>query len=143
MGFPPESAWPYSEPVNRGPNLKASRAAFDQRKPTSYYRIYEQGSLRVDQCKRALAKGLIVVFGTDIDATFFDHTTGDVADVPQGPIVGGHALCLADFKGDQFRIANSWGYSWGQNGFGQITADWVAHRSMQDFWVCDVAPRYT
>lgn len=34
---------------------------------------------------------------------------------------GGHAICLCETDGSDFRFANSWGVDWGENGFGRWT----------------------
>lgn len=142
LGFPPENKWSYDEPISREPNFAAIRAAYDQKKPTAYYRILETGSARVDAVKRALAAGNLVVFGTGIDDAFFD-VKGEVVSVPKQAIVGNHAMCLVDHQGDVFRVANSWGTSWGVKGFWSMAADYVAWDGSWDFWICTSAPKFS
>lgn len=142
LGFPREEDWPYHVPVNQAPGLETLRDAFDQRRPTEYFRIDEQGPLRVDAAKRALAAGHLIVFGTDIDASFFE-VKGEIVGVPAGPIVGGHAMCVVDHSGDVFRVVNSWGTEWGMEGFWSMSADYLAWQGTRDLWLVKSAPRWS
>jgi hypothetical protein len=77
LGFPPEEAWPYDDsPSGRfkvKPPTDAFRQAHDQIAPFDYQRIYSTGAARVDDVKRALAGGNVVVFGTNVSWDFCDN----------------------------------------------------------------------
>lgn len=143
LGFPAEDAWPYdTKRVNRQPGFKAIQRAMDQRKPTVYTRIYEAGSARVDMVKRALAAGNLVVFGTDIDATFYS-VREEVKGPPTEQIIGGHAMTLIGYTGDVFEVANSWGEDWGVKGRFSMSAEWVRWNGTRDLWIVEQAPIFS
>jgi hypothetical protein len=149
-GFPPESIWPYLfDEVEGGPrwsaipSTAAFRAAFDQRRPLAYHRITEAGYERVDAVKRAIAQERVVCFGTMLDDSWESYDGSTVLTVarPRHEI-GGHAMVLAEYEGDEFRGPNSWGAGWGAEGWYRAEAELIAHPSSSDFWIVQSAPLY-
>jgi hypothetical protein len=52
--------------------------------------------------------------------------------------IGGHAYALVAYDGDGFWMQNSWGASWGHQGYGHISyADWLANGT--DAWAARLA----
>lgn len=148
FGWPPEEVWPYEDVFKnfkRMPPTKAFMAAFDQKSPTTYRRIYDTGSERVDAVKRALAKGLLVVFGTDVGVPFL-NLKDDHQPLPppiDDTIAGGHAMCIVGYDGDNFDVVNSWGTGWGSSGWCRFSADYLTWGSTRDIWIVEHAPRYS
>lgn len=143
FGFPNEEAWPYNEAqVNRVPKTAAYHAAFDQRSPTEYHRIYSSGDERIAEIKRAIAERYCVVFGTPVSNDFCNNNLGDgPIDPPIGKaIAGGHAMCVVGYNGDTFTIVNSWGTNWGQSGYCEFSADYLSWWQTADLWICQRAP---
>jgi hypothetical protein len=151
LGFPPESAFPYAEDdetIRKPPPTAAFTAAHDQRKPTIYRSILDQGSRRVDAVKRALGQRRLVVFGTFVNQAFVD---GQLGDGPVGPpslseVLSnriGHSMCLVDHEGDVFRVVNSWGEGWGEGGYCRFSADYVGWLGVQDLWIVEQAPLFS
>ena len=149
FGFCPEELWPYDdgpERFKRMPDMRAASAAFDQRSPTTYTRIYETGNARVDMVKRAIAAKHLVVFGTDVSVDFASNRGTDVPiPPPKGlSIAGGHAMCWCDYdKNDTFGVVNSWSDKWGQNGFARFTAEYVAWDNTRDIWIIEHSPKFS
>ena len=57
---------------------------------------------------------------------------------PSEKVVGGHAVVLVGYNDavDRFRVRNSWGTGWGQNGYFEIPYLYVTSGSLaSDFWV--------
>jgi len=86
---------------------------------------YRELPVTVDAIKAKLAENRPLAFGAIVTQGFNQWRgssvmrTGDVLNSPQG---GGHAMSIVgydDAKG-AFRIANSWGTNWGDNGFAWI-----------------------
>lgn len=155
FGFAPERAWRYSDsryeqslgraPFQLQPPTNVFRLGVDQSSAHSrvlYRRIFEAGYPRVDACKRALANGYPVIFGTQVSHKF---ATGIWDGVPLDPPsvaeqAGGHAMVLAGYDGDAFDVVNSHGEQSGDRGWWKFTADYVAHDMTSDLWVPERAP---
>lgn len=158
-GFCPESIWSYDDASTGSPNDKfkqmpdslAFERAIDQRKlagpnpPISYRRIYETGQARLDAVKRAITAGHLVCFGTDVSE---DFCRGIGIDKPLSPpiglpIAGGHAMLFAAYKGDIFKVANSWSDSFGDKGYVYFAAEYVMWDNTNDLWIVQTAPLFT
>lgn len=123
-GTPPESAWPYVESKFA---VRPPQSAYDQahaHEATAY--------LRVDQSetgfKSCLAAGYVFVIGFTVYENFESAqaaTTG-VIDMPQGSVIGGHAVMVVgyDDPSQRFLCQNSWGAFWGQGGHFTIPYDY-------------------
>lgn len=146
FGFCPETSWPYGTAVvNTMPTWEAYRAGADQRQPTVYAKIPSVGRARLDDIKRALAAGHLVVFGTAVSEAFCRNElgTGPIP-APTGiPIAGGHALCCAGYDGDTFNVVNSWGTGWGNQGWFEMSGEWMMWDQTNDIWIVEQSPRYS
>lgn len=148
FGFCPEGDWPYEDikrRFSRIPPTSAFRAAIDQRSPTTYRRIYEEGQDRLDAIKQALFLGYLVAFGTNVSTAFVD---GDIGSAPikppiNQPIAGGHAMCFVGYDEDGFDVVNSWGTGFGENGYCTFSPEYVAWPGVRDLWIVEHAPRYS
>lgn len=148
FGLCAEDVWPYkdlSRNFKRMPPTKAFMAAFDQRSPTTYRRIYDEDAERVVAIKRALAAGFLVVFGTDVSQAFLKlQGATEPLDPPIGePMAGGHAMCITGYDGDAFEIVNSWGSAWADGGFCRFSADYLAWSNTRDIWIVEHSPRFS
>jgi C1A family cysteine protease len=154
FGFCPEGGWPYDdEPGEDGdflrmPPTNAFRRSFDQRgsgrKPAEYRRVMDTGTKRVDAVKQQLRDGRPVIFGTSVSKAFTMNVLpdGPIDPPPSDSIAGGHAMVICGFHGDSFDVLNSWGNSWGANGWGCFSADYIAWSATRDLWTVDVAPGF-
>ncbi|MCL2653715.1 MAG: hypothetical protein FWD63_08035, partial [Propionibacteriaceae bacterium] len=79
----------------------------------------------------ALASGTPVVFGIlDRDGIKYYHPTSlDIADTDYGSPYpdGGHSVVAMGYDSNGVLIQNSWGHTWGVNGFGRVSWDVVEH----------------
>lgn len=144
FGFCPEEVWPYIiAEFTRMPPTRAIRAAFDQKSPTTYRRIFSESYERVDDVKRALAAGYPVCFGTDVNRDFVnDNFDPSVPyDPSKGQIEGGHAMLWSGYKNDDFDTLNSWSIRFGVGGYFVAKAELVV--AARDLWVVEYAPRYS
>lgn len=153
-GFPQEDAWPYSDdksgtrpPFARMPSLSAYRAAFDQRaeRSTIYRRISSTGEERLLDIRRAIASGFPVGFGTEVSVAFVN---GDLGVGPIPPpvglqIAGKHAMMLGEYEDEKsFGTLNSWGPSFGDNGWCKLSSEYIKSDISSDFWIVETAPVY-
>lgn len=135
-GIADERVWPFSDfEVNRNPNMLARQSAFDRKGTRGYYRI-DSGD--VDGVRRAIAAGYPVVGGWQVDQRFLEYDGSGVISGQMAPI-GGHAVCVTSYAADgTFRLLNSWGLSWGVNGYGVTDSMFIASGS--DLWALEVMP---
>ena len=146
-GFIRESAWQYSDqnltpPKSRIPALQ--RLAFKQRLVTGTARITSIGAKLIAELKTALAAGYLVVFGTQVDMAFENLGRDAVWPGCKGQSLGGHCMLVTGFRTingrTQFRIRNSWGTGWCDNG--SCWFDEAATVGFDDVWVVSAAPKY-
>lgn len=133
QGVPFERDWPYSDTVIGNPDKVASRIALWMR-IESYWRITTSQEL-----KAALVNnGPIPIGILCFEEIFYVGANGIVAD-PKNPndIYGGHAICIVGYDDAKklFKFKNSWSTSWGENGYGYLSYNYV-NNYMADAWVC-------
>jgi C1A family cysteine protease len=92
--------------------------------------------------KSVLAGGRPVVFGFTVYESFESQEVASSGVLPMPDpkenVVGGHAVMLVGYDDaeDRFRVRNSWGTDWGQNGYFQMPYLYVTSPSLaSDFWV--------
>lgn len=140
-GFCDESAWPFDEAkVLMQPVPGAYVAAYDQRLLTGYYRLTSFGDQLLFDVKRAINAGFCVIWGSPVDQKYEDFDGSYIMGIPQGPMKGQHQRCLVGYTETHFIEANSWSNSWGSNGFGLISPEFITWDRAGDFWVFDAAP---
>ena len=133
---PPESMWPYSDSTVTGSTLPPfetqpgeecgfAGAALLKTSPFVFAKVDASTAGIIDRLK----KGSYVVFGMTLHQSFEENVgLNGVVPVPgtdvSDPIVGGHCMAVCGYfpnmKGNgvnYFKVQNSWGTSWGQNGF--------------------------
>ena len=147
-GAPLESQWPYTPSKL---TVKPTTAAYSDalnRKVTSYQRCADFTAV-----KTALAANNPVAIGFDVYASFEDawgyikHGSAGCGIMPYPSVrseqlLGGHAVALVGYNdnltgnGQGYFIArNSWGTSWGDNGYFYMPYQVIQNASMsQDFW---------
>ena len=86
----------------------------------------------------AISQNKIVTFGTIIYDNFNDYDKTDfIIKYPQGGQLGGHAMALVGYDHNKklFKIVNSWGPEWGNNGCAFMYYDHVIDEKYSfDFW---------
>lgn len=79
----------------------------------------ESEDIKVDGVKRSLLNGNPVVIGFKVENSFFSAKT--VYEPDNLGTEGGHAMCIIGFDDDKyggsFELVNSWGNTWGNEGF--------------------------
>ena len=150
-GAPLESLWPYA--TNKFATKPPTAAYTDalKRKVTGYQKCANFAAV-----KNALAAGNPVVIGFNV----YDSFEGAWGDIPHGQtgsgmmpfpnvateqLLGGHAVCIVGYDdtmpvagkaNGRFIVRNSWGTSWGDNGYFYMPYDVIKTTSMSsDFWL--------
>jgi len=116
--------------------VMATREAY-MNKINNSFRITSTGSNRVDDVITNLRMGNPVVFGTEIDNSWFMYGSNSPALGPVKPedSKGGHATCLVGWVDGLFIDENSWDIDWGDNGFAYLQPEVIAASNSTDFWV--------
>jgi C1A family cysteine protease len=155
FGVPPEEYWPYNI-ANFDKEPTAFCYAFAQNyQAISYYRLDPPGTtpdqllLRI---KTNLASGLPSMFGFTVYSSISqaEQTGGKIPYPTKGEkIEGGHAIVVAGYDDAMkiknnlvggtettgaFLIRNSWGTSWGENGYGWLPYEYVLKGLADDWW---------
>lgn len=101
------------------------------------------GSL--DDLRQTLVNGTPVVFGIEVFSEMMSDAVASTGIVPMPTpdeqAEGGHAICLAGYDDSSklFKFRNSWGTSWGDNGYGYLPYDYVTNSQYSsDFWALTV-----
>lgn len=135
FGCPPESWWPYDPQLaTTRPSIMAFRQARRYTSGNFYAINTDNADKRLEQIIKALKSKQNVVFGTALPTDFSSYDNG----VIRRPRLtrGRHAMVICGYNGkDAFKIRNSWGKDWGENGYGWIHEDYVAWHSTKSLWV--------
>jgi hypothetical protein len=79
----------------------------------------ESNEIKIDGVKRSLINGNPVIIGFKVENSFFSAKT--VYEPDNLGTEGGHAMCVIGFDDDKyggsFELVNSWGSTWGNEGF--------------------------
>ena len=130
-GIPDETCYPYAQ-VNGICGNMCSNSAFKEKIKTVSNSLW--GIATVDQLKAQLQNGpLIVTMRVPTDGSFdggFGYQRG-IYHYSGGPITSaqGHAVLLVGYDESQkcFKVKNSWGNWWGENGYFRISYDDVTN----------------
>jgi C1A family cysteine protease len=137
-----EDLWPYDEDlVNTEPSAAAQEDA-RQRTITEYCRVRARTDIMT-----ALARGYPVIVGLEIFLGFQEISESNpVVAMPDEKIVslGGHAVAIVgyDQERQQYLIKNSFGTSWGQEGYAWITFGYADLYAF-DSWIFDINDQIT
>lgn len=141
QGDCPEDLWPYDiSKFAVKPPAQCYQSA-KQYEAVKYQRLQQD----LNQLKGCLASGYPFVFGFTVYSSFESQqvaTTGH-ASMPQPgeEVVGGHAVVAVGFDDSQqwFLVRNSWGTSWGMNGYFTMPYTYLLDQNLSsDFWTISV-----
>lgn len=135
-GICTEEEWPYdvSKMFKSPPSVDYGIAW--HHKVLKSYRISDGGH---EEIKTSLIAGYPVMFGFTIYENFMSQMTNStgIVQMPSGQILGGHAIEIIGYDDVRawYIIRNSWGNSWGDNGYGYMPYAYVDNsRLCNDFW---------
>jgi len=133
-GIPTNDSWPFiTGNVNENIPILAMREA-RLHKIHSYYRVKSTGNERVENVIKALRAGHPVVFGTRTHVQWNMYGKDEVIEPLNGrDKAGGHATVLLGYEAGLFIGENSWGRSWGDDGFYRMHPDVIADDA-NDIW---------
>ena len=130
-GTPTEEAWPYKGRAEDWPPIEPKN--IDNAAKASRILMY-QGIRSVDDCKIAITKGRPITASFLIDAAEWGGPN-----IPLPPkadlLSAGHCISIVGFDDNTEKIEflNSWGESWGDNGFGRMDYEYF-ERYLTEAW---------
>jgi C1A family cysteine protease len=154
FGSPPERFWPYVISQFEDEPPAFVYAFGDNFEALTYYRLDAPGSTPdqvLAQIKSHVAAGQPAMFGFTVYASIQRPTNpGEIPfPSPRENVLGGHAIVTAGYDDAKkirnpingavttgaFRIRNSWGTSWGEDGYGWLPYEYVVQGLAEDWWV--------
>jgi hypothetical protein len=89
----------------------------------------------VDNLKAMLSNGTAFVGGIVCYSNFFNDANG-VIPIPVGQVIGGHAVLFVGYDDSKsvFKFKNSWGKSWGDNGYGYLPYKYFTTGNVVEAW---------
>jgi len=138
LGACPEWMWPYDVAKFA---VKPSARCYASAPQGAAIR-YQTVAQDVGQMRAVLAGNNVIVVGFTVYESFESDrvaSTGIVAmPAPHEAVVGGHAVTVVGYDDAtrRFKCANSWGTSWGQQGYFTIPYEYLTDPNLaDDFWV--------
>ena len=139
-GFCSDETWPWDEGAINAPLPLDVIEAGAHAKLVSYFRVDGAGDVRCAQVRWLLSEGYPVIFGQDCYEDLENYTGGVLPDVPAGAILGGHMTTIVGYKPGSFRVLNSWGTGWGEDGFYRMSDARFGGDSVRDVYAFTCAP---
>lgn len=129
-GICSEQDWPYLSKKSDG-GLTIARTTDALRRPLgAYFRVNHTDIVAMHS---AIAE-VGVLYATSMVHKGWDDPGSDGVIEYSPAVTGGHAFAIVAYDNGGFWIQNSWGPSWGKNGYAKISYDdWLANGS--DIWV--------
>lgn len=100
----------------------------------------ESNAIKIESVKRSLVSGNPAIIGFMVEKSFYSAKT--LYEPDDLGITGGHAMCVIGYDDDKyggsFEIVNSWGKSWGNDGF-----MWVRYEDFAEYtrYAFEMIPR--
>lgn len=103
-----------------GGEAEAFYALAAQRKIAAYFNLSLSRGARLNDWKRWIATKGPILTRFDVDRTWDDaeQTGGNLDAYRADTKRGGHAVTIVGYTADRFIVRNSWGTTWGDQGFG-------------------------
>ena len=100
-------------------------ASSAQRKVSAYFNLHKN----VQSWKTWLATTGPILAAFSVDSSWDNAAAngGNIDTFHPNTVRGGHAICIVGYRTDgRFIVRNSWGTTWGVNGFGYVHPDYIA-----------------
>lgn len=108
-------------------------------KASAWFNLQGTGADRLEQLDVAVRSNHPIIFGTRVDSGIRSYTKGQILDVPTGAFIGGHEMVVVGIRyvnGKRcWRIRNSWGAEYGDDGHLLITDAFMGWSRLVDLWL--------
>jgi len=130
-----DECWPYKTTTKKLERLNEARSSDALKRPLgAYYRVNHKDLVAMHSAMAEVG----ILFVTSTVHEGWDHVAADGTIPFSEKLTGGHAFAVVAYNEKGFWIQNSWGKTWGKNGFALITYDdWLANAT--DVWVARLA----
>lgn len=145
IGVCEESLWPYTDDVGTffQPPPGALEAVLEgaDNRPKAWAKIDESDAqTKLAQMELAIRADHTVVFGTPVSVAIQQYQALQILTKPDpNGIIGGHSMLVTGVRtmnGQRvWRVANSWGASYGDNGYLLLDDSWAGDQDFADLWV--------
>lgn len=138
LGLPPEADWPY-DPLKfaETPPKQASLDADKER--LLYFKWLPTRNLQLIKAMLMGKKPFFFGVGVGNDFAYYrPNPKGVLVAPPPGGIIGWHCMRSIGYSDalQAFRVANSWGTGWGENGYCWMDYNWFLDPAVSfDFWL--------
>jgi len=146
FGVCEEKFSPYDEKFAEKPDCVLNALADDFRAET-YLKLDKGDSSKktiMVNIKKMIRRNYPIVFGFTVYKNTINSKTGEIS-YPHGikKVRGGHAVVIIGFDDTRiiggnkgaFKIRNSWGKNWGDNGYGWLPYEYLYKGDARDFWM--------
>jgi len=142
IGVCQESTWAYGDQtLYVAPSLQAYNEASDN-KATAWFQVDSPSAkvARLTQIEAAIRSNHPVIFGTPVDNAIQTYQPGQILSTPDvNALIGGHEMVVTGvhyIAGQRVWIwRNSWGTSYGNNGYLMVDDNWMNWAQLQDIWL--------
>jgi C1A family cysteine protease len=131
-----EDKWPWAEADVNQP------LPWDIIEKSAAYLVtgWEKIDRRPEAVKKVISSGYPVMFGMPVDEAYENYVSGIYPGLT-GKELGGHMQTVLAYEGDIFTVCNSWGQSWGEQGFSRMPASWLFGGKCGDFYALESSPK--
>lgn len=136
FGVCPDSEWPY---FVKSYQMKPKASCYSRalKHQALLYRRVDQS---LDQLKGCLASGFPFMLGFSVYDSFNEVGKNGIVSLPESSerLRGGHAIYCCGYTKDSFIVQNSWGKSWGDQGYCYFPHSYFTNSSLSnDFWMIE------
>jgi C1A family cysteine protease len=135
QGYVDENLWPFDL-------TKVTEKPYDsvyQEASKNLIKQYSRVPIALHNIQNVLIHRIPIVFGMSIYGSFESEAVAQTGIVPMPneneTMRGGHAMLIVGYNDTHFIVRNSWGASWGEEGYCYIPIEYLTNPNLaDDFW---------
>jgi hypothetical protein len=140
IGICSEKMWAYGPTTLYTPPSPQCYPEASDNKAKAWYQLTATGTARLNQLEATIRANHPVIYGAPVGQALQAYQAGQVLTIPTPTsIIGGHATCVVGIRyinGKRaWRIRNSWGTDFGDNGHFLIDDAYMSWSQLDDLWI--------